>query len=132
MSAAQAELAAVERALQKRARALQGELREIESGIAKREDEYIAQTWAHGNVIRGWDNFVRRAERAEAASGTVEKSSKEKSGGAIQGSASGRKARVNDHIFSLSSSTSKVRKEHPDAAMPKRTSVAPKRKKKRG
>lgn len=54
-------MADVQCALERRARALQTELGMIETRIQKEEHDYIASTWQHGNVVRGWDAFARRA-----------------------------------------------------------------------
>lgn len=54
-------LADVQRALERRARALQTELGMIETRIQKDEHDYITSTRHHGNVVRGWDAFARRA-----------------------------------------------------------------------
>lgn len=136
----------MEELLRKRVEKAEQDLLKFESDIESKEDEYISRTWAHGNVIRGWDNFIRRAERSERAKmaagneGGSNPGGGGNDGGGMTGGASGkgapnqkvRKARTADHIFSLSSSSSKIRREHPDLQIPKRQPAMTKRKKKRG
>lgn len=95
-------------------------LAELEDDIGKSEEEYIAKTWAHGNVLRGWDGFVRRAERDRGGMGS----------GTATGAPKYRKVKLSDRIFSLSSTTSKFGRENPDVVILKKT-IDKKKKKKR-
>lgn len=79
----------------------ENELRGIEASILKQEDDYIRQTWAEGNAVRGWDEHVRRIERRMGREGTA--ATNADSGGADDHRR--RKMRPSDKIFSMSSAT---------------------------
>lgn len=95
----------------------------LETEIGLAEDDYIRITWAHGNVLRGWDGFGRRVDRAEKSAGSA-------STGLATGAPKHRKSRPADRIFSLTSATSTFRAQNPDAVIQKRA-VPTKKKKKR-
>lgn len=92
----------------------------LEDDIGRSEEEYIAKTWAHGNVLRGWDGFVRRVERDRGGTGS----------GTATGAPKYRKVKLSDRIFSLSSTTSKFGKENPEVMILKK-GIDKKKKKKR-
>ena len=101
---------------------LTAKLAKIEADIDTQEEDYIRSTWAHGNVLRGWDGFGRRVDRAEKlATGN--------GSGVSTGAPKHRKARPSDRIFSLSSSSSNFRKENPDVLIQKRSATTKKKKK---
>lgn len=116
----EAERAQFEAKLGKVCRKLETELHALEDQIGRREEEYITKTWSHGNVMRGWEGFVRRVERER--------------GGTASGTGTGapkyRKTRLSDRIFSLSSGTSQFRKDNPDVMILKK-GIEKKKKKKR-
>lgn len=121
-SALAAEKTAFDKLLEKADSRLTKNIRAIEEDIEMREEEYITKTWAHGNVMRGWDGFVRRVDRADKnATGT--------GSGTATGAPKYRKSRPSDRIFSLSSSTSNFRKENPDVQIQKRPPEKKKKKK---
>lgn len=95
----------------------------IEGSIGELEETYITSTWAHGNVIRGWDGYIRRVDRNN-------KNSAGNGSGSATGAPKVRKMRVTDRIFSLSSVSSHLRKEVDETAALKK-SQPPKKKKKR-
>lgn len=113
---------ALEHNLENIATSLAKKLQSLEADIEKQEEEYIAQTWAHGNVMRGWDGFVRRVDKSE-------KTATGNGSGTATGAPKHRKSRPSDRIFSLSSSTSNFRRENPDAINVKRPSALKKKKK---
>lgn len=121
-SALAAEKAAFDNLLEKTAAGLTKKIQAIEEDIEMKEEEYITKTWAHGNVMRGWDGFVRRVDRANKnATGT--------GSGTATGAPKYRKSRPSDRFFSLSSSTSNFRKENPDVQIQKRPPEKKKKKK---
>eukprot|EP00177_Eucheuma_denticulatum_P001649 GFKZ01002967.1.p1 GENE.GFKZ01002967.1~~GFKZ01002967.1.p1 ORF type:complete len:232 (+),score=44.75 GFKZ01002967.1:251-946(+) len=101
-------------------RQLETELRSMEDEIGRKEEEYIAKTWSHGNVLRGWEGLVRRVERERGGTGS----------GTGTGAPKYRKTRPSDRIFSLSSGTSQFRKNNPEVMILKR-GIEKKKKKKR-
>lgn len=89
---------------------LETELVGLEDEIGRGEEEYITKTWSHGNVMRGWDGFVKRVERERGGNGS----------GTATGAPKYRKSKPNDRMFSLSSNTSHFRKLNPDVAIVKK------------
>ncbi|KAK4536395.1 hypothetical protein CDCA_CDCA08G2420 [Cyanidium caldarium] len=79
---------------------LEDRLARVETQIYDIESSYLEETWAHGNVVRGWDGFVKRERRGDEAGG---------GGGRGGGSARHRKMRDADRIFSRSSVTAPLR-----------------------
>lgn len=114
---------AFEASLNRASAALEVKLKTLEDDIEQKEEAYITKTWAHGNVMRGWDGFVRRVDRAD----------RNANGGTGSGTATGapkyRKSRPSDRIFSLSSLSSRYRKENPDVLIQKRPPEKKKKKK---
>lgn len=105
------------RQLERTSQSLKRKLLHLDNTVTAKEEEYIAGTWSSGNVLRGWDPLVRKQDR-------------NKNTGNGSGSATGapkhRKPRPTDRIFSLSSSTSQIRKDGVD---PKK--IADRKKKKK-
>lgn len=86
------------------------------------EDRYINATWAHGNLMRGWDGYCRRVDRApKSGNGS----------GTATGAPKQRKVRPSDRMFSMTSSTSSIRLESLGVDLAVRKSVNQKKKKKR-
>ena len=100
---------------------LKQQLSKMEAEIGVSEEEYIRSTWAHGNVLRGWDGFGRRVDRAE-------KSANSSSSGLATGAPKHRKSRPADRIFSLTSATSTFRAQNPEAVIQKRQTSQKKKK----
>lgn len=117
------ERSAFEASLQQASTTLEAKLKALETDIEQKEEQYITKTWAHGNIMRGWDGFVRRVDRAD----------RNAPGGTGSGTATGapkyRKSRPSDRIFSLSSLSSRYRKENPDLLIQKRPPDKKKKKK---
>jgi Histone acetyltransferase subunit NuA4 len=74
---------------------------DADAQVAELEDKYIAATWAHGNLMRGWDGYCRRVDRAPAVAGN--------GAGTATGAPKQRKLRPSDRMFSMTSATSAVR-----------------------
>jgi chromatin modification-related protein EAF6 len=71
----------------------------IEDQIYRQETTYLEETSAAGNIVRGFDSYIKASSNATASAGTI-------SGSAIGGGLGGRrKAAVNeaDRVFSRSS-----------------------------
>jgi chromatin modification-related protein EAF6 len=87
--------------LQKK-RLLDRNLASIEDNIYRQETTYLEETSVAGNIVKGFDNYIKASATASASAGTV-------SGSAIGGGlgASRRKAAINDsdRIFSRSSTS---------------------------
>lgn len=49
-----------------RKRELEDELKKIDSQIYKLETTYLEETWAHGNIMKGFDGFVSLRSRSSA------------------------------------------------------------------
>mmetsp|Transcript_9525 Transcript_9525/g.28798 ORF Transcript_9525/g.28798 Transcript_9525/m.28798 type:complete len:121 (+) Transcript_9525:123-485(+) len=77
--------------LQKKLEEAEAELKNIETAIFEEETEYLRDTLARGNAVRGWESFWRRADKSSSGS-------------------HGRKVKASERIFS-SSSTSGARDE---------------------
>jgi Histone acetyltransferase subunit NuA4 len=96
-----------------------------DASVAEHEDRYISMTWAHGNLMRGWDSYCRRVDRApHAANGS----------GIGTGAPKQRKLRPSDRMFSIVSSTSAVRADgglSGDLSLKAMPGVQKKKKKKR-
>ncbi|CDF37731.1 unnamed protein product [Chondrus crispus] len=107
--------------LARTAASLERKVEAVERDIGAMEEEYITSTWAHGNVLRGWDGFVRRVDRGKQMKGG--------GSGTATGAPKYRKSRPSDRIFSLSSATSKFRRENPDVQIQKRPPDKKKKKK---
>lgn len=89
---------------------------------AELEDRYIAATWAHGNLMRGWDGYCRRVDRApKSGNGS----------GTATGAPKQRKVRPSDRMFSMTSSSSAIRQENLGAELVIRKGTSQKKKKKR-
>jgi hypothetical protein len=97
-------------------------VRDADATVAEREDAYISATWAHGNLMRGWEGYCRRVDRAPTPGN---------GSGTATGAPKQRKLRPSDRMFSMTSATSAVRADagHVDFGV-KRGGV-PKKKKKR-
>lgn len=91
-------LAVLNRAVEKAKKAVA----DADAVTARREDAYIAATWAHGNLMRGWDGYCRRVDRAPAPGN---------GSGTATGAPKQRKVRPSDRMFSMVSSTSAIRME---------------------
>lgn len=76
-------------------RELDDKLRKVETQIFDLEASYLEETWPHGNVVKGWDGFVKREK----------KSSGEDGGAPAASSQRYRKLRESDKVFSRSSTT---------------------------
>lgn len=113
----------VEKSMSKIADGLRKKLKDLENEIDKDEEQYMSKTWAHGNIMRGWDGFIRRVDR-------VEKQPTGNGAGVGTGAPKTRKPRLNDRFLSLSSATSKYRKDNPEVFIQKR-GVMMKKKRKR-
>lgn len=99
-----------------------------EDRVAELEDAYIVRTWAHGNLMRGWDGYVRRVDRAP---NTTLTSTAGTGAGTATGAPKQRKLRPSDRMFSITSSTSAIRLEgvSADAGVRKAGAVLKKKKK---
>lgn len=93
------------RTLDKLHSSLKRRLSEIEVTISKQEEDYIATTWSSGNIMRGFD-AVRKADRPNKASGN--------GSGTATGAPKHRKPKPTDRLFSMSSDTSKLRRDNLD------------------
>lgn len=91
--------------LKKQVKASQAAVADADHAVTLREDEYITATWTHGNLMRGWDSYVRKVDRAPK---TGNLSGASVGGGLKQKQ---RKVRATDRIFSLTSRSSAVRTE---------------------
>ncbi len=100
-----AERAKFARSLDKIQASLKKKLAEVEASISKQEEDYIVSTWSSGNIMRGWD-AVRKVDRPNKASGN--------GSGTATGAPKHRKPRPSDRLFSMSSDTSKLRREGAD------------------
>lgn len=120
---AEADRQKLARLLEKTQASLNKKLGSLETNISQLEEDYISATWAHGNVIRGWDGFipVRRADRPDKNAGN--------GSGSATGAPKHRKPRYTDRIFSLSSSSSQIRKDNVDTSNAKKTAQQKKKKK---
>lgn len=94
------------KSLSKTRSGLEKKLAAVEADVAKLEEAYISDTWAHGNALRGWDGYVRRVATERGGNGS----------GFATGAPKTRKSRPTDRIFSLCSSSSVIRKELDAAA----------------
>jgi Histone acetyltransferase subunit NuA4 len=74
--------------------------------VAEHEDRYIGMTWAHGNLMRGWESYCRRVDRAPHVNNGA---------GTGTGAPKQRKVRPADRMFSIVSATSAVRTESANA-----------------
>lgn len=106
------------RSLERTSQSLKRKLQHLETNVANEEEKYIATTWSSGNIMRGWDPLVRRPDRNNKNTGN--------GSGSATGAPKHRKPRPTDRIFSLSSSTSQIRKDGVD---PKK--IADRKKKKK-
>lgn len=116
----------IELTLQNKATALCNELATIERSIQSKEDHYITHTWRYGNVIRGYDQFLENSGDGNGASTNHSHSHKD---GRLGLGDRIRKSRLGDRVFSISSSTSKIRVVHPHL---QHISANAKKKRKRG
>lgn len=121
--AAENEKAQLLKLLEKTKSGLSKKLVNVENELSEMEENYITKTWTHGNVIRGWEGYIRRADRSD-------KSAVGNGSGSATGAPKYRKARHTDRIFSLSSSSSQARRDSADSHGI-RKSTNPKKKKKR-
>lgn len=133
---AQREMSRFEALLQTHVVATDARLDQVEERIERREDEYIGKTWSHGNVMRGWESFARRVDRQADKDGCGGSGGGASGGGSsgVGGASAGpklRKARAGDRMFSLSSASSRFRRENPDALAHKRGGAIQKKKKKK-
>jgi Histone acetyltransferase subunit NuA4 len=86
-------------------------VRRAEEAVAEAEDKYINMTWTHGNLMRGWEGYCRRVDRApQHGNGS----------GTATGAPKQRKVRPSDRMFSMTSSTSAIRRENSQAEIPLR------------
>ncbi len=108
--------------LEKSSMSLTKRLGNIESNLSELEEAYITDTWPHGNVIRGWDGYIRRVDRPN-------KNSAGNGSGSATGAPKFRKPRATDRIFSLSSRTSAIRKEVAETQAYKKGTQSKKKKK---
>lgn len=114
--------ASLHKSISQNATQLTATLTDLEATIDKLEQDYIRTTWAHGNVLRGWDGLTKRLDRHDKApSGNTS--------GVATGAPKHRKSRPSDRIFSLSSSTSQFRRQNPDVLIQKRSLISKKKKK---
>lgn len=114
--------ASLEKKISQNATQLTSKLTNLESTIDKLEQDYIRTTWAHGNVLRGWDGLTKRPDRHD-------KAHPGDGSGVATGAPKHRKSRPSDRIFSLSSSTSHFRQKNPDVLIQKRPLINKKKKK---
>lgn len=157
------ELTALKHDVESQIRTLKQALDHSEEELASKEEDYISKTWAHGNVIRGWDardterdrindrDFIKDSdkdreggkEKTKNAGGDNKEQQRERERSKMApGSASAtataaangnkhRRPRLTDRVFSLSSSSSSIRRQHPDILTSKRNVGTNRKRKKR-
>jgi Histone acetyltransferase subunit NuA4 len=97
-------------------------VRLADAAVAEAEDKYINLTWTHGNLMRGWEGYCRRVDRAPQHGNGA---------GTATGAPKQRKVRLSDRMFSMTSSTSALRVESSSADIPLRKGLGVFKKKKK-
>jgi hypothetical protein len=97
-------------------------VRLADAAVAEAEDKYINMTWTHGNLMRGWEGYCRRVDRAPQHGNGA---------GTATGAPKQRKVRLSDRMFSMTSSTSALRVESSSADIPLRKGLGLFKKKKK-
>lgn len=109
------------RSLERTSQSLKRKLHALDTSVTEQEEDYIATTWSSGNIMRGWDPLVPKRDRSGSNKNNTGNGS-----GSATGAPKHRKPRHTDRIFSLSSSTSQLRRDGVD---PKK--IADRKKKKK-